>query len=193
MGKEKKEISKELKKSKKEQNIYEKLIVAFGKNGIQALIIENVLPEIEEEANDLLAKLTNNSTQISIESLRDLKSGGIKETLDIKISDELGFRDYELYSGGEAFRIDFSLRIALSKLLTRRAGTKLRTLVMDEGFGTQDEEGIDNLVQAIQSISEDFDKILVITHLESLKDAFPVRIEVTKLPEIGSRFEIIKN
>lgn len=193
LGKEKKEINKELEKNKKEQNIYQKLIVAFGKNGIQALIIENVLPEIEEEANDLLAKLTNNSTQISIESLRDLKSGGIKETLDIKISDELGFRDYELYSGGEAFRIDFSLRIALSKLLTRRAGTKLRTLVMDEGFGTQDEEGIDNLVQAIQSISEDFDKILIITHLESLKDAFPVRIEVTKLPEIGSRFEIIKN
>jgi len=193
LGKEKKEIGKELEKSKKEQNIYEKLIVAFGKNGIQALIIENVLPEIEEEANDLLAKLTNNSTQISIESLRDLKSGGIKETLDIKISDELGIRDYELYSGGEAFRIDFSLRIALSKLLTRRAGTKLRTLVMDEGFGTQDEEGIDNLVQAIQSISDDFDKILVITHLESLKDVFPVRIEVTKLPEIGSRFEIIKN
>ncbi|HAJ32405.1 MAG TPA: hypothetical protein DCK79_03425 [Candidatus Atribacteria bacterium] len=193
LEKEKKEIGKELEKSKKEQNIYEKLIVAFGKNGIQALIIENVLPEIEEEANDLLAKLTNNSTQISIESLRDLKSGRMKETLDIKISDELGIRDYELYSGGEAFRIDFSLRIALSKLLTRRAGTKLRTLVMDEGFGTQDEEGIDNLVQAIQSISDDFDKILVITHLESLKDAFPVRIEVTKLPEIGSLFKIVKN
>jgi len=193
LGKEKKKISKELEESKKEQNIYQKLIVAFGKNGIQALIIENALPEIEEEANNLLSKLTNNSTQISIESLRDLKSGGIKETLDIKISDELGIRDYELYSGGEAFRIDFSLRIALSKLLTRRAGTKLRTLVMDEGFGTQDEEGIDNLVQAIQSISDDFDKILVITHLESLKNAFPVRIEVTKLPEIGSRFEIIKN
>ena len=193
LGKEKKKISKELEESKKEQNIYQKLIVAFGKNGIQALIIENALPEIEEEANNLLSKLTNNSTQISIESLRDLKSGGIKETLDIKISDELGIRDYELYSGGEAFRIDFSLRIALSKLLTRRAGTKLRTLVMDEGFGTQDEEGIDNLVQAIQSISDDFDKILVITHLESLKNAFPVRIEVTKLPEIGSRFEIIKS
>ena len=193
LGKEKKEISKELEKSKKEQNIYEKLIVAFGKNGIQALIIENVLPEIEEEANDLLAKLTNNGTRISIESLRDLKSGGIKEILDIKISDELGTRDYEMYSGGESFRIDFSLRIALSRLLTRRAGTKLRTLVMDEGFGTQDEEGIDNLVQAIQSISEDFDKILVITHLESLKNAFPVRIEVSKFPEIGSRFEIVKN
>ena len=64
---------------------------------------------------------------------------------------------------------------------------------MDEGFGTQDEEGIDNLVQAIQSIKDDFDKILVITHLESLKDTFPVRIKVSKLPGIGSRFEVIKN
>ncbi|GAI74393.1 unnamed protein product, partial [marine sediment metagenome] len=109
LKKEKKEMKEELEKSRQDKNIYEKLIMAFGKNGIQALIIENVLPEIEEEANNLLAKLTSNSTQITIESLRDLKSGRLKETLEIKISDELGVRDYELYSGGEAFRIDFSL------------------------------------------------------------------------------------
>jgi len=193
LKKEKKGMEDELKKSHKEKGIYEKLIVAFGKNGIQALIIENALPEIEEEANNLLARLTSNGTQVTMESLRDLKSGRLKETLEIKISDELGVRDYELYSGGEAFRIDFSLRIALSKLLAKRAGTKLRTLVIDEGFGTQDEEGLDNIVEAIQSISDDFDKILVITHLEALKDAFPVKIEVTKLPEIGSQFKITKN
>jgi exonuclease SbcC len=46
---------------------------------------------------------------------------------------------------------------------------------------------------SISPLSDDFDKILVITHLELLKDAYPVRIEVTKLPEIGSRYEIIKN
>jgi len=193
LEKEKKEIDRELKESRQGKDIYEKLIVAFGKNGIQALIIENALPEIEEEANKLLAKLTANGTQVFIESLRDLKSGRLKETLEIKISDELGTRDYELYSGGEAFRIDFSIRIALSKLLARRAGTRLRTLVIDEGFGTQDEEGLDNIIEAIQSISDDFDKILVITHLEALKDAFPVRIEVTKIPEIGSQFKIIKS
>ncbi|MCK4297750.1 MAG: hypothetical protein KAX28_13975, partial [Candidatus Marinimicrobia bacterium] len=193
LEKEKKEIDRELEKSRQGKDIYEKLIVAFGKNGIQALIIENALPEIEEEANKLLAKLTSNGTQVSIESLKDLKSGKLKETLEIKISDEMGTRDYELYSGGEAFRIDFSIRIALSKLLARRAGTRLRTLVIDEGFGTQDDEGIDNIIEAIQSISDDFDKIIVITHLEALKDAFPVRIEVTKIPEIGSQFKIIKS
>lgn len=190
---EKNKMEKDLAGTYKEKNIYEKLIVAFGKNGIQALIIENALPEIEEEANNLLAKLTNNSTQVAMESLKDLKSGKLKETLDIKISDELGVRDYELYSGGEAFRIDFSIRIALSKLLARRAGTKLRTLIIDEGFGTQDEEGLENMVEAIRSISDDFDKIMVVTHLETLKNAFPVKIEVTKYPETGSQYKIVKN
>ena len=64
-------------------------------------------------------------------------------------------------------------------------------LVIDEGFGTQDAEGLDHLVEAIQAISGDFEKILIITHVESLKQAFPVRIEVTKYPDLGSRFEVL--
>lgn len=177
--------------AEKDVRIYRELTTAFGKDGIQALIIEQAIPEIEEEANRILSRLTGNRTQITLESLRDLKKGGTRETLDIRISDELGERNYELYSGGEAFRVDFSIRIALSKLLARRAGTRLRTLVIDEGFGTQDLEGLDHLVEAIQAISDDFEKILVITHVDALKQAFPVRIEVTKYPDAGSRFEVI--
>ncbi|OPX25208.1 MAG: hypothetical protein B1H02_02000 [Candidatus Latescibacteria bacterium 4484_107] len=184
-------VKTELGKVRKDRDVYEKLTVAFGKDGIQALIIEGAIPEIEEEANDILGRLTENRTQISIEPLRDLKSGGTKETLDIKISDEMGTRSYELYSGGEAFRTDFALRIALSKLLAKRAGTRLRTLVIDEGFSTQDAQGLEHLIQAIQSISEDFDKIIVVTHLEVLKNAFPVRIEVVKQSDVGSTYEVI--
>ncbi len=184
-------VKEKIKSCERDIRIYRELTTAFGKDGIQALIIEQAIPEIEEEANRILARLTDNRTQIALESLRDLKTGGTRETLDIKISDELGERSYELYSGGEAFRIDFSIRIALSKLLARRTGTRLRTLVIDEGFGTQDAEGLDHLVEAIQAISGDFEKILVITHIESLKQAFPVRIEVTKYPDLGSRFEVL--
>ena len=185
------EERKRLKKAEKDARIYRELLTAFGKDGIQALIVEQAIPEIEEEANRILSRLTDNRTQITLESLRDLKKGGTRETLDIKISDELGERSYELYSGGESFRVDFAVRIALSQLLARRAGTRLRTLIIDEGFGTQDTEGLDRLVEAIQAISEDFEKILVITHVEALKLAFPVRIEVTKYPDTGSRFEVL--
>jgi len=62
--------------------------------------------------------------------------------------------------------------------------------VIDEGFGTQDAQGRERLVQAINAIQSDFERILVITHIDELKDAFPARIQVTKTAA-GSQMEII--
>ena len=163
-----------------EERVYKELAEAFGKKGIQALLIEQALPEIEIEANRLLGKMTDNRMSLTLESQRETKKGETIETLDIKIADELGTRNYEMYSGGEAFRIDLALRIALSGLLVRRAGASLPILIIDEGFGTQDSSGRERLVEAINSIQNDFEKIIVITHLEELKDKFPVLINVTK-------------
>jgi exonuclease SbcC len=80
--------------------------------------------------------------------------------------------------------------VALSKLLARRAGAQLRALFIDEGFGSQDALGRERLVAAINSVQDDFDRILVITHLDELRDAFPARIEVTKTPE-GSQLRLV--
>ena len=172
-----------------EEKIYRDLAQAFGKRGIQALLIEIALPEIEAEANRLLGRMTDNRMHVKIETQRETKKGDVIETLDINIADELGTRNYEMFSGGEAFRIDFAVRIALSKLLARRAGAPLPTLVIDEGFGTQYSTGIEKLKEAINSIQDDFDKILVITHIEELRDAFPTRIDVIKTAE-GSTLEV---
>ena len=64
-------------------------------------------------------------------------------------------------------------------------GAQLQLLVIDEGFGTQDGQGREKLVSAIHSIQDDFQKILVVTHIEELKGEFPVRIDVIKT-ESGS-------
>lgn len=163
-----------------EEGIYKELADAFSKKGIQALLIEQALPEIEIEANRLLAKMTDNRMSLRLETQRETKKGDTIETLDIKIADELGTRDYEMYSGGETFRIDLALRIALSLLLVRRAGASLPILIIDEGFGTQDSSAREKLVEAISSIQNEFEKIFVITHLEEMKDRFPVLVNVTK-------------
>lgn len=163
-----------------ERTIYDQLATAFGKRGVQAMIIESAVPDIEAEANALLNRMSNGRMSVSILTQRELKSGDSSETLDIVIADEQGERPYETFSGGEAFRVNFALRIALSKLLAHRAGTNLRTLVMDEGFGSQDAQGRERLIEAITSVQDDFDRILVITHIEELKDAFPIRIDVVK-------------
>ncbi|OGE34385.1 hypothetical protein A3C32_02215 [Candidatus Daviesbacteria bacterium RIFCSPHIGHO2_02_FULL_41_14] len=188
--------SEEQLKLRAEKSIYEELALAFGKKGIQAMIIETVIPEIEEETNTLLARLTDGRMSVRLETQRQTKTKlaggekGLVETLDIIISDEMGERAYELYSGGEAFRVNLSLRLALSKLLTNRAGSKLQFLVIDEGFGTQDSQGLSRVVEALNTIKEDFAKILVITHLDELKEEFDVRVEVSKGPT-GSTFEVV--
>lgn len=173
-----------------EKSIYEDLRLSFGKDGIPAMIIEAAIPEIEEGANQILSRMTDGRMTVRFDTQREKITGGIRETLDIKISDELGTRDYANFSGGEAFRVDFAIRLALSRLLARRAGAQLRTLILDEGFGTQDAQGRERLVQAINVIQDDFDLILVITHIDELKEAFPARIEVTKTPT-GSLFELV--
>lgn len=161
---------------------HRELSIIFGKTGVQAMLIENALPELEEYANDLLARMTDNSTQVSFVTRRGTKSGSAVETLDIRIADNMGTRTYEMFSGGEAFRINLAIRIALSKLLARRAGAELSFLLIDEGFGSQDVLGRDRLVEAITAIAEDFQKILIVTHIDELKEHFDVHIEITKGP-----------
>jgi exonuclease SbcC len=166
---------------------------AFGKDGVPALLIEQALPQIEDKANELLDRLSDGQMSIRFATqieYKDKRRDDLRETLDIQISDTAGIRNYEMYSGGEAFRVNFAIRLALSKILAQRKGARLQTLVIDEGFGSQDTQGRQRLIEAINLVKNDFAKILVITHLDELKDAFPTRIEVEKT-ERGSTIQVI--
>jgi exonuclease SbcC len=166
---------------------------AFGKDGIPALLIEQALPEIESRANELLDRLSDGAMSVRFatqSAYKDKKKDHLKETLDILISDGAGVRDYDLFSGGEAFRVNFAIRLALSQVLSHRKGARLQTLVIDEGFGSQDAQGRQRLIEAINAVRGDFAKVLVITHLDELKDAFQTRIEVTKT-NVGSLVSVI--
>lgn len=166
---------------------------SFGKDGVPALLIEQALPQIESKANELLDRLSDGQMSIRFvtqKEYKEKKRDDLKETLDIQISDAMGVRDYEMYSGGEAFRVNFAIRLALSEVLAQRKGARLQTLVIDEGFGSQDVQGRQRLIEAINLVKRDFAKILVITHLDELKDAFPTRIEVEKT-NTGSTVRVI--
>ena len=166
---------------------------AFGKDGVPALLIEQALPEIESHANEILDRLSAGNMSVRFvtqKDYKDKKRDDKRETLEIEINDAAGSRAYELFSGGEAFRVNFAIRLALSRVLARRAGARLQTLVIDEGFGSQDTIGRQRLVEAINLVRDDFEKILVITHLEELKDVFPARIEVEKTNR-GSRVSVL--
>ena len=183
-------MASDVKTASEEANIYDELSAAFGKNGIQALMIERAVPQIQETANQLLTQLTDNRLSVKLELHEgriDRLTGVRSEELYINISDEIGTRSYETFSGGEAFRIDFAIRIALSKLLSARSGAPLPILFIDEGFGSQDSFGQERLIEAIQSIQGEFEKIIVITHIDQMKEQFEDTIEVVKTDQ-GSTF-----
>ncbi|MBW4695956.1 MAG: SMC family ATPase [Lyngbya sp. HA4199-MV5] len=203
-------LNTQLQTAHHQQRIYQELAQAFGKNGIQALMIENALPQLEAETNQILSRLSANQLHIQFvtqranrrDQARNAKLGTqnfshgdasrtkLIETLDILIADAHGTRPYETYSGGEAFRVNFAIRLALARLLAHRSGTALQMLIVDEGFGTQDAEGCDRLIAAINAIAADFACILTVTHVPHFKEAFQSRIEVSKT-EQGSQVSLV--
>ncbi len=181
----------EVRSSMKEANLaiesYDFLATAFGRSGIQAMIIEGILPTIEEHANDLLARMTEGRMHLTLSTQREAKTTGkTVESLEIEIADEHGIRAYEMFSGGEAFRINLALRVALSQVLAARRNASVPLLFVDEGFGTQDTAGRGMVVAAIQAIQDQFERIVVISHIDDVQEAFPVRIVVEKNSETST-------
>jgi len=67
----------------------------------------------------------------------------------------------------------------------------LQTLVIDEGFGSQDEEGLSSIIDMLYKIQDYFAKIIVVSHLPFLKDQIPVQFLVEKLAS-GSTVRVIE-
>ncbi|MGB5594970.1 MAG: ATP-binding cassette family protein, partial [Crocosphaera sp.] len=99
---EKQEQQQQFDKVRKQYRVYSELTKAFSKNGIQLLMIENVLPQLEAETNHILSRLTGNQFHIQFVTQRAgrgsssrKKSAKLIDTLDIIIADSRGTRAYE--------------------------------------------------------------------------------------------------
>jgi exonuclease SbcC len=171
-----------------EKTDYESLVTAFGKSGIQSLIIENTLPDIENEINDILDKLTSGKISISFITQKQTKTKKTAiDTLDIIVHDNGIDRKYESFSGGEKFRIDFSCHVGISKFLAKRADATIDMFILDEGLASQDINARTIFVDSIKMLSDRFKKILIITHIDTIKEAFDNKMLVTKDPILGSK------
>lgn len=162
----------------------ELLVEALGNKGIPQMLIEESIPRLEHYANEVLSHLSDHTMSIRLSLTRPSKTDRDAqiETLDILIGDSVGTRAYELFSGGEAFRIDIAVRIGLTKLLTEHTHGSVDFLVIDEGFGSQDDAGCDNIVQIIHQLEQYFHLMLIITHVDQLKETFPDRLVIKKGP-----------
>jgi DNA repair exonuclease SbcCD ATPase subunit len=187
-------IENELKEVQEEYALLDDLTTAWGKEGIQAIIIDNSLEDIQTEINDVLGALTNDQMEIEFITQKE-KGKGKKatsiETLDIIVSGQDGSRAYETYSGGEKFRVDFACHVGLAKFLAKRAGASIDFFIVDEGVGSQDEIAKENFVAVMNKLTTIFNKVMVITHIPDVIDSFHHKVEVYKDPINGSKIRIV--
>ena len=192
----KEEIEEKLTELKLLSGDYDSLCIAYGKAGIQADIIANSLPEIENEVNDLLEILSGN-VKVQFKTQKDTKGKKPKkatsiETLDIVVLDGDKARSYETYSGGERFRVDFSCHVGLARFLAKRAGSTMNFFMIDEGLGSQDQSAKSQFVTSVQRLSSIFKQIMVITHIEDLQNCFDKQVLISKDPLNGSKVQLMK-
>jgi exonuclease SbcC len=173
-----------LEKIVREESDYKFMTDMFGRSGVPSRIVELAIPELEERTNDFLYLLTDGELRVS---LRTTKTSG-KDTLEIDVIEKSFIRPYETYSGGQSFRINFAIRLALSQLLASANKIAVQFLVVDEGFGSQDINGRQHVIDCIEKVRDHFDCILVISHMEDIKERFAIRFEVTR-DDKGSRIQ----
>lgn len=161
-------------------NHLEKLCTAFSRKGVPAAIIETVLPEIQDTTNEYLDRMSDGSLAIRFNTIATLKNGDQRETLEIEVYDGQNWRIFESFSGGEKFRVSLSIRLALSRVLARRAGVDLELLVLDEPASPLDPEGRDAFCSTIKSLSSYFSRIVLMSHLQDLQENFEHRINLSK-------------
>ena len=159
--------SKEL---RKQWRVYETLLNAYSKKGLPSQILDKLLPAINAEISEILSGVVNFDVQLEIDA----------ETNSLEIYIDYGDsrRIVELGSGMEKMIASIAIRVALTRITTL---PKPDFIIIDEGFGTLDESQLTACVALIRSLKRIYRFILVISHVDAVKDAVDQVIEITRV------------
>ena len=173
---------KNLAKKQDKVSVLDKLSKMFGKNGIQTILLNAVISDLEKKSNEILESITEESIQVFLETQRVGSDGvSVVETLDLNVKKDGTVCNFYSLSGGEQFRIAIALRIALSEIASNHGGSLLEFLLLDEVNSPLDKNGVETLFVNVIKVLEAKYKMLIITHDDSLKERFDNIIEIQKI------------
>ena len=123
-------------------------------------LISRIRPALSLYASDFFSRLTDGKYQ-EIE---------IDENYNLMVYDGGNPYEIERFSGGEEDLANLCLRLAISEVITERAGGLFNFIILDEIFGSQDMIRRQNIMNALNSLSSKFRQIFLITHIEDIKN-----------------------
>lgn len=137
------------------------------------IVVEQALPVIESVANEVLEQIQPGAT-IEVRQSRETKAGAVKDEIGVMCIADGYEAPLATFSGGERFRIDLALRLGIAAA----SGAKLETLIIDEGWGSQDADKLEQVKEAIAALTERFPRIYTISHVLAIEDMFGSIIRV---------------
>lgn len=150
-----------------DQKAYEYYVSAVSRDGIPFELITQAMPIIEKEVNEILHQVVEFGVNIQTDG---------KNVMAYIVRDDKKW-PLELASGMEKFLTGLALRVALINVSNL---PKSNFIAVDEGFGTLDMENLSALSSLFSILKNHFEFVMIISHLESLRDLVNVRLEISK-------------
>ena len=158
----------EVKDLESQSKLFDYYLNALGKDGVSYELIEKSLPMIEGEVNNILGQIVDFGMQLEIDGRN--------------INAYLVYGDQrwslEMCSGMERFISGLAIRVALINVCNL---PRPNFLVIDEGFGTLDSENLQSLFMLFTYLKTQFDFVMIISHIDSMRDVVDDLIEIKKV------------
>ena len=141
--------------------------------------LENALQTLRHELNARVKPELSELASIFLNQITDGRYTALEidDSYNVLVLDE--GEEKPVISGGEEDVANLVLRIAISQMIAERAGQQLNVLFLDEVFGSLDLERRDNVIQLLHRLEDRFEQVVLITHIETIREGLDHVIRVT--------------
>lgn len=168
------EVKDELVKIEEEKNNFLLLKDAFSPKGIKTIVIDYLVPRLEDKINTILKELSDFKIQIDTQKTSGDGEGVIEGLFINIINSEGKTLEYSNYSGGEKNKIDYSIAEALANL------SRIKFRILDESIANLDSEMLSSFMEVLEKLSGSYKQLIIISHIEQVKDLFDDHLLVSK-------------
>ncbi|MBI2797239.1 MAG: SMC family ATPase [Gemmatimonadetes bacterium] len=155
-----------------EKRLHDELDRAFS--DVRTDLNAQLRPELSEIASQFLSELT------------DARYGELELNEDYALSVREDGVPKPVISGGEEDLANLVLRLAISQMIAERSGQSFSLLILDEVFGSLDESRRQHVLELLRSLHHRFEQVIVITHIEGVRDGLDRVISVRYNEETGA-------
>lgn len=174
-------LKKDMLESTSEIESLELIKEAFSARGIKTVVIDYLIPQLEERINNVLGQMSDFKIRLDTQKNTADEDDGMKEGLWIIVKNPEGIElPFSNLSGGEMVKVSMAISEGLASLMS-----SVGFRILDECVNSLDNDSTQSFVEVLLKLQEKFPQILCISHLQDVKDVFENKIEIIKVDGIS--------